>query len=247
MILALRGLGECPAFAPYLLANGACSNVPPQTASAPPADVVQNTATGVYERVYTDADRTLQEALQSPGAAESSRDAALREQNEAIRQAQARGVPISCDLVLNSAPGVPGLWQSVCNVAGNPGNDAGLLIRPGGLEIAVTEARRVTGQPVSLAPSTPAYVPPATNQPGVMPAGTILPTAQDQASAATGRPNQNVAPRDTSVKMSTGITNTGAAMAAGQAVPEPAPVEGMPFWIYLAAGAAALFLIARGK
>lgn len=243
MLLSLRGLGDCPAFAPYLLANGACSNVPPQSSSAPPADVVQNTATGVYERVYTDADRTLQEALQAPGAAEASRDAALREQQEAIRQAQARGVPISCDLVLTSAPGVPGLWNSVCEVAGNPGNDAGLLIRPGGLDIAVTEARRVTGQPVSIAPSTPAWTPPAVNQPGVMPAGTILPTAQDQASAVTGRPNQSVPPRDTSVKMSTGIPNTGAAMQAGQAVTEPLALPVTPSWVYLAAGAAALFFL----
>ncbi len=240
MLVSLNGLGACPAFAPYEGANGFCSNVPPSAASAPPADVVQNTSSGVYERVYTDADRSLQEALYSPGAAEASRDAALREQNEAIRQAQARGLPISCDLVLNSAPGVPGLWSSICTVAGVPGNDAGLLIRPGGLEIAAAEARRVTGQPVSLQPATPAYVPPTANQPGVMPAGTVLPTAQDTASAATGKPNQSVPPRDTSVPMTTAAT-TGARMS--QAVTEPAAVPGTPSWVYLAAGAAALFFL----
>ena len=149
MILSLKGLGACPAFAPYEGANGFCLNVPPAAPSAPPADVVQNTATGVYERVYTDANRDLNEALNAPGAGEASRAAALAEQQEAIRQATARGLPISCEVVENSAPGMPAIWQSVCTVAGVPGNDAGLLIRPGGLEIAATEARRVTGQPVS--------------------------------------------------------------------------------------------------
>ena len=240
MLLSLRGLGACPDFAPYQGPNGFCSNVPPSASSAPPADVVQNTSTGVYEHVYTDADRSLQEALYAPGAAETSRDAALREQNEAIRQAQARGLPISCDLVLNSAPGVPGLWWSACTVAGVPGNDAGLLIRPGGLEIAAAEARRVTGQPVPLLPATPAYVPPVTNQPGVMPTGTVLPTAQDTASATTNKPNQSVPPRDTSVPMQTAPT-TGARMV--QAVTEPAALPTTPSWVYLAAGAAALFFL----
>lgn len=233
--LTLRGLGQdCPSFAPYRMPasrGGGCSNVPPEAeASGPPAGVTQNPVTGVYETIYVDPNRDLNEAMYAPGAGEANRAAAQAEQDEAIRQARERGIPISCELRTNSAPGVPAIFWSECTVAGVPGHDAGLLIRPGGWNIATTEALRVTGEYISPGSVTPAYIPPG---------------QQAAASAASGKPNQSVPPQDTSVPLKTGITNTGAAMANGQQQATAALPAVETNWLLLAAGAAALWFFTR--
>lgn len=238
MILSLRGLGsDCPAFAPYRLPaerGGGCSNVPPESegAGAPPAGAIQNPVTGVYETVYVDPSRDMNEVLYAPGAGESSRAAAEAEQAEAVRQARERGIPISCQIRTNSAPGVPAIFWSECSVGGDPGHDAGLLIRPGGWNIATAAVNTATNQNLS-----PGSAPPV-----------IPPGQQAAASAATGRPNQSVPPADTSVPMKTGVPNTGSAMSAAQAgaAPAPSPAVGADWtWLLLAAGAALFFM--RGK
>ncbi len=236
--MMIRGLGaDCPPFAPYRLPDsrgGGCSNIPPgvEFNSGPPAGVMQNPVTGVYETVYLDASRDMNEALYAPGAGESTRAAAEAEQAEAMRQARERGVPISCEIRTNSAPGVPAIFWSECTVAGVPGHDAGLLIRPGGWNIAATEAARVTGQSISLVPVAPAYIPPG---------------AQAAASAATGRPNQSVPPADTSVPLRTNVPNTGSAMAAGQTMPAAVLPAVENNWLLLAAAGAAAWFFLRGR
>lgn len=239
MMLSLRGMGsDCPAFAPYRLPEsrgGGCSNVPPETeAQGVPAGAIQNPVTGVYEIAYTDANRDWNEMMYAPGAGESTLAAAEAEQAEAYRQAAQRGIPISCQIRVNSSPYSPAVYWSECSVGGDPGHDAGLLIRPGGWNIATTAANTATGQQLSPG-SAPAVIPPG---------------QQAAASVATGRPNQSVPPTDTTVPMKTGITNTGAAMAnASQPATAEAPaVEGIAgSWTFLLLAGAAAFFFLRSR
>lgn len=196
-----------------------------------PAGAMQNPVTGVYEQAYTDPNRDWNEMMSAPGAGESSRAAAEAEQAEAYRQAAQRGIPISCQIRTNSAPGVPAMFWSECSVGGDPGHDAGLLIRPGGWNIATTAVNTATGQQLSPG-SAPTVTPPG---------------QQAAASVATGRPNQSVPPADTSIPMRTGVPNTGAAMAnAGK--PAPQVAEPATDWTWLlVAGAAAVFFLRGAK
>jgi hypothetical protein len=162
----------------------------------------------------------------TPGAAEASRAAADAEGAEAERQGAALGLSVDCITRANCGPsaigGNPGpvecLYWSECTVNGDPGHDAGLLIQSRGWQVAATEA---------------SYQLPS--------------SSQAAASTVTGRPNQSVPPKDTSVPMDNGVTNPAARMASSGTVLLPGGFEVSTGTLLLvAAGAAALFLM-RGR
>jgi hypothetical protein len=210
---------------------------------------MSNPVTGVIERVYTDPTRSYAEAVQTPGAAEQTAAAAQAEADEAERQGAALGVSVDCEVRANCSPvvsgGSPGsetacLYWSECTVAGNPGHDAGLLIRPGGFQIAVTEASRAAGTPLK---SAPVFRPPG----AAAPAGSAIVT-----SAVAPAPGPSPAPLPgATVIVGTApvYTTNGGAVDRGDSIGGDfmsGNIAGVPVWAIGAGLAAAAAFIAFG-
>lgn len=136
---------------------------------------------------------------QSPGAIEDSYAAAAAEGQQAEAKGAQLGIPTVCEVVTNRNPisGEDKYWAD-CTVKGVEGNDAGLLLQPGGFNVALDTL---------YAETAPGYVGP----------GGTSQTAQQQASASTNQPNQSVPPTDTSMPMANGVTNPADRIAAGNA------------------------------
>ncbi len=232
------GLGAeptCPTYAPYKNSYGNCTNIAPIT-TAPasgggntgtnylayndpaspyyqkpeylPAGYVANPWTGKVEAASQYADT---------GALETSQADAQAEAQAAVAAGAARGVPVVCSVYQNlGTPGYASLFGASCTVAGSGEYDAGLLLRSGGIESALMESGRAAGTPYT---SVPRISPALTwgTTPAPTPTPVPAPTAQAAASTATGKPNQSVPPRDTSVPMPTGGSSTGARLSAAYA------------------------------
>ncbi len=168
VIMRLRtkrhGLGGCPAIAPYETTGGSCSNIPPGVSTDPdafvqtpftsgilPGGYFMNTVTGVVEKLTIPQGSSQQEITYAAGAAEATRAAAEAEGAAAMAGGRARGLNVACETRENKSPNSPSMFFSECVVNGTPGHDAGLLIRPGGYEIASAEVARVGGKPLTSA------------------------------------------------------------------------------------------------
>jgi hypothetical protein len=157
-LAGLAGLGDdCPSFAQYRLPDGTCSNLPasywgedtgtrvvqtPYTSPETlPAGYFMNPATGQVEQVPDIAGSSFAERITRPGELEQTAADAQAEGAEAERQGRALGLNVSCQVVPNcDVVGNNCRYWSDCTVNGTEGHDAGLLIRPGGWNIASVES-----------------------------------------------------------------------------------------------------------
>lgn len=160
--VGLAGLGDCPAgLYPNLANPGFCTNIPTAQqnptgdysapvpiAAAEPAPVnaaIVEANNAARFGLQLTPDRATQEALAA----------------EAIAQGAKRGVPVSCEIVHNTAPAMDNLpasdlWQALCTVAGAPDRQsAAQLIRSGGFQTYATNNNITLTSPAPAAPSSP--------------------------------------------------------------------------------------------
>ena len=167
----LMGLGEdeaspCPSYAPYRNSSGGCSNVPESFADATVSEIqaagagwnpagvltVQEPAgsgsgagSGIYDQFTPGGQAAATGAVLERSMAEAEAKARAAE-----AQGRALGLNVRCSTYQNTSPSSlhPTLFGTDCTVNGASGNDADLLMAPGGWRIAAVEAARVAGTPV---------------------------------------------------------------------------------------------------
>lgn len=225
------GLGDCPAYAPYATEGGGCSNLPEgvdahsyfqaggqldeesgtivgwegdsrQPALECPYGAEVNPFTGRTEcRTATEAKYTTSSGyvLRAGSQADMAAIAAAAES-----EARARGIPVKCgayaiggDPITNEQRYAPGCTVGGAPIGGPDTFDAAAMLTGGGME---TLATQLGINPFFKASTGYQFTPP---------------TAQQQASMVTQKPNQSVPPRDTSVPLTTSIPRT-ADKIAGQ-------------------------------
>lgn len=183
MILSLGaygGLRGCPDFAPFTTRTGGCSNVPEELSSLAPSQMTEanlatrgwsyNQETGVMTPATNANYINPATGTDYWAGLETTEAAAAGEASMAEAAGRRLGLDISCRTYQNYNPGGASLFGNDCTINGQSGHDAGLLLRPGGFEIAVAEASRAAGSPVShvfLSPNSPpqiVYMPPATGR-----------------------------------------------------------------------------------
>ena len=183
MILSLGaygGLRGCPDFAPFTTRTGGCSNVPEELSSLAPSQMTEanlatrgwsyNQETGVMTPATNANYINPATGTDYWAGLETTEAAAAGEASMAEAAGRRLGLDISCRTYQNYNPAGPSLFGNDCTINGQSGHDAGLLLRPGGFEIAVAEASRAAGSPVShvfLSPNSApqiVYMPPATGR-----------------------------------------------------------------------------------
>ena len=211
----LKALGECPSFAPYESPGGGCSNIPQEVDAFEyfksggtltdegvfdydtsgfatqdcPYGSERNPVSGAIECVSS---MEKKYTTGSGYVVRSSSDPATMTAiaAEAERQGRAKGVNISCHMVPMGGDPITHeqRYGTDCTVNGQPGHDAAVILTGGGLETAVIETGGTMKQALQLtAPTGP--VAPSWWQPGGSTPTPPTYATQQQATAATGKPN----------------------------------------------------------
>lgn len=270
---ARRGLGDCPAYAPFASPGGGCSNVDPSInadayfksggqladdgtvgASAGGAVVMEldcpygsklNPFTGRTEcRLQAEAQYTTGSGY----VIRTSSDAATMAAIAAAAQAEgrARGINITCKAIPLGGDLLNDnkqVYGTDCTANGSSGHDAAVLLTGSGFEILATELGL---SPFFQKSAGYQYVPPTSQQ-----QASVMRTATAPAQPASTAPAQP-ANSKTNVSPPASMTTTTAAnvVADVSAIAEQAKAAvesaGLPSWIWYAAGAGAVGLYFLG-